>query len=169
MPTETGRGVQDVLIFRTSNHRCAILASRISELVLMPALIRLPAQPAILDGFLNLRGKAVPVVPLDRLFESDAPAPALYAPLVVIETSEGPLALRVEAVEEVVAVDLESMVSATASDSLNGCAEAQFQWLEQAVAMLSTEQLLLKKEETCVAALQAQAQARLESLESGRP
>jgi purine-binding chemotaxis protein CheW len=51
-------------------------------------------------------------------------------------------------------------------DSLNGCAEAQFDWNGRPVAMLSPERLLLAKERECVADLQAQMQRRLEYLEA---
>src|ERR1700761_2219226 len=104
MPAETSRGVHNVLIFRAAGQRCAIAAERVAELVLIPALLRLPAQPTVLDGFLNLRGAAVPVVALDRLFGAGAFAPGLHTPLIVLATSEGPLALRVQSVDDVATV-----------------------------------------------------------------
>lgn len=141
-------------------------SDRIAELILIPALIRVPGQPSILDGFLNLRGTAIPVVSLQRLFHHQAPEPDLHTPLLVITTSTGPLALRVDRLEEVVAIDGNSLLPYASVDSLNECATAQFEWNGQAVAMLSPERLLLTKERECLADLQAQTQERLESLEA---
>jgi purine-binding chemotaxis protein CheW len=157
---------QDVLIFRVGGLRCAIAAGRIAELILMPALARLPGQPAILDGFMNLRGAAIPVASLHRLFELWAPEPHVHSPLVTIKTSSGLLALRADSIEEVAAVEGAAMMPCGPGDSLNGCAEAQFDWNGRPVAMLSPERLLLAKERECVADLQSQMQRRLEDLEA---
>jgi purine-binding chemotaxis protein CheW len=156
---------QDVLILRVAGLRCAIAADCIGELILMPALTRLPGQPAILDGFMNLRGAAVPVASLHRLFELWAPEPHVHSPLVTIKTSGGLLALRADSLEEVAAVDSAAMLPCDAGDSLNGCAEAQFDWNGRPVAMLSSERLFMAKERHCMADLQAQMQRRLDYLE----
>ena len=157
---------QDVLILRVAGLRCAIAADCIAELILMPALARLPGQPAILDGFMNLRGAAVPVASLHRLFELWAPEPHVHSPLVTIKTSGGLLALRADSLEEVAAVERAAMLPCEAGDSLNGCAEAQFDWNGRPVAMLSPESLFLAKERACMADLQAQMQRRLDDLEA---
>jgi chemotaxis signal transduction protein len=81
MRLEEPPDTRDVLILCVAGLRCAIAADRIAELILMPELSRLPGQPAILDGFMNLRGAAVPVASLHRLFELWAPEPHLHSPL----------------------------------------------------------------------------------------
>jgi purine-binding chemotaxis protein CheW len=156
----------DVLILRAGTDTCAMPSERIAELILIPALIRVPGQPSILDGFLNLRGTAIPVISLQRLFHQQAPEPGLHTPLLVLTTSTGPLALRVDRLEEVAAIDGNSLLPYASMDSLNECATAQFEWNGQAVALLSPERLLLVKERECLADLQAQTQQRLESLQA---
>lgn len=156
----------DILIFRAGTYTCAIPSDQVAELILIPSLTRLPGQPAILDGFLNLRGVAIPVAPLLRLFLQHAPEPALHTPLILVRTSNGLLALRVDTVEEVVALDDDALLPYAPADSLNDCAVAQFHWNGQEVALLSAERLLLTKERECIAVLQAQIQQRLENLEA---
>ena len=85
-----------VLIFRAAGHYCAIRSEWIVELTLMPHLLRLPAQPALLDGFFNFRGTPLAVMPLHRLFQLNAPEPGIYLPLLVVRTSRGLLALRAD-------------------------------------------------------------------------
>jgi purine-binding chemotaxis protein CheW len=157
---------QEVLILRAGSYVCGIPSDQIAELILMPALIRLPGQPAILDGFMNLRGTAVPVASLLCLFQQSAQEPDLHSPLVAIRTSHGILALRVDRVEEVATVERTALLPYGPADSLNACAEAHFHWNGQVVALLSPQRLLLTKERDCVADLQAQMQRRLENLEA---
>ena len=104
------QAAQDVLIFRVGTNVCAIVASSVAELILMPALMQPPGQPAILDGFLNLRGRAVPVVSAHQLFHLTLAEPDLHTPLIAIYTAAGPLALRVDSVEEVTAVDYDALL-----------------------------------------------------------
>jgi purine-binding chemotaxis protein CheW len=158
--------MQEVLIFRAGTHLCAVPSEQVAELILMPSLIRLPGQPAVLDGFLNLRGAAVPVAPLLSLFLQPSPEPALHTPLILIKMPNGPLALRVDTVEEAVALDYDALLPYTPADSLNHCATAQFHWNGQEVALLSPERLLLVKERECIAGLQSQMQQRLANLEA---
>ena len=160
------QATRDVLILRVGSYACAIPSKQVAELILMPALIRLPGQPAILDGFMNLRGAAVPVTSLHRLFQLPAPEPDLHTPLIAIRTPNGLLALRADTVEEVAAVDDAALMPYAPMDSLNHCAKAQFHWNGQEVALLSPDLLLLAKERECVAGLQAQMQRRLEDLEA---
>ncbi len=160
------QAIRNVLILHAADHACGIATDRIAELVLLPALVRAPGQPDILDGFLNLRGAMVPVASLHRLFQRPAPEPHLYTPLVAIRTASGLLALRVDRVEEVAAVEPGALMPYAAEDSLNECAEAQFDWNGKAVALLSIERLLLAKERECIAGLQAQMQRRLANIEA---
>jgi purine-binding chemotaxis protein CheW len=158
--------MHDILIFRAGTYICAVPSDQVAELILLPSLIRLPGQPAILDGFLNLRGATVPVAPMLSLFLQPAPEPALHTPLIVIKMPNGLLALRVDTVEEAVALDDDALFSYAPADSLNDCAIAQFHWNGQEVALLSPERLLLTKERECIAGLQAQMQQRLENIEA---
>jgi purine-binding chemotaxis protein CheW len=165
MRAQSPQAIRSVLIFRVAGYTCAIASHRAVELVLIPALIQAPGQPEILDGFLNLRGIMVPVVCVHRLFQREAPEPQLYTPLITIRTADGLLALRVDSAEEVAAVEDGALLPYGPEDSLNECAEAQFDWRGQAVALLSIERLLLAKERDCLAALRAQMQQRLADIE----
>ena len=160
------QAIRDVLILHAAEFACAIPSDRIAELIFIPALIRAPSQPELLDGFLNLRGAMVPVAPLHRLFHRPAPEPDLYTPLVAVRAPVGLLALRADSLDDVATVDDASLVPYTREDSLNECAEAQFEWNGESVALLSIERLLLQKERECIAAFQLQMEQRLANLEA---
>jgi purine-binding chemotaxis protein CheW len=163
---EGSASAQSALLFRAAGHLCAIPSNRVTELVLLPELLRVPAQPALLDGFLNLRGVPVPVVSFARLFGQDSPAPDLHTPLVLVHAPGGLLALRVDRVEDVAAVPPDAILPAAAHDSLNECAEGQFPWNGEIAVLLAADRLLLRKEQECVADLEALARQRLEALEA---
>lgn len=134
----------------------------------MAALAQSPGQPSILEGFLNLRGVAVPVVRLDRLF-AFPPAPVgLYTPLIVLKGPRHPTALLVDSILDLAASPAEAWQPLDDSSSFNGCARAQLDWNGRRIIVLAPERLLLEQERQCLADLQSQAQRRIGELE-GKP
>ena len=57
------------------------------QILPLPYLAQVPGQPAVVAGYCNLRGAAVPVIRLDRLFQGEAEAPGLYAHLLLLENA----------------------------------------------------------------------------------
>lgn len=151
-----------LVIFRAAEYTCAIRSSQVAELLLMPEVVGVTGQPGLLDGFFNLRGSIVPVVALHRLFQKAAPDPGLYTPLIVLANRARPLALRVDAVEELAAVEQGDILPCSPQDSLNDCAEGQFEHGERQVVLLAPERLLLAKESMCLADLAARVRERLD-------
>ena len=60
---------QNVLIFHTSGLDCAFPLEAVQEIVPMATLYCPPGMPSGLAGFLDLRGTAVPIIRVDRLFD----------------------------------------------------------------------------------------------------
>ena len=58
---------RDVLVFRLADQQYGIPVGEVQEIVPMARLVRSASLPAVIDGFLNLAGRAVAVVPLRRL------------------------------------------------------------------------------------------------------
>lgn len=159
-------GARSFLIFRAADYTCAIPSGQIVQLVLMPELVRVAGQPALLEGFFNLRGTVVPVVTFHRLFQKAVPVPQVHTPLIVIFAPGGLLALRVDSVDEIAVVEESSISESSSQDSLNQCARGQFRRGEEQVVVLAPERLLLAKERMCIADLELLARERLDSLEA---
>jgi chemotaxis signal transduction protein len=140
-----------------------VAAADVREIVFLPALTRVPGQPPVLDGFLNLRGRAVPVITLGRLFDLDAAAFTLHTPLVILDGGE-PVALAVDRVEEVAVIS--AWLPAPEGHSFNDCAVAAFDFGGRGATLLDARRILLEKERQFVAALEASAQAQIDSLGS---
>ncbi len=153
-----------LLIFEACGQDCALPLEAIQEIVPMAALASSPGQPAILEGFLNLRGTAVPVVRFDRLFGLPAQAAGLYTPLIVLKGAPPPAALEVGSVAEIAEPPAEAWQEIDESSSLNGCARAQVRLGGRQVSVLDPGRLLIEQERRRIEELRAELQRRIEGV-----
>ncbi len=156
-----------LLIFQLGDHSLAVSAIEVQEIVLMPALLHSPGQPAVLSGFLNLRGTAAPVIQLHRLFDIPAPEPDLHTPLVIVRSVARTMALQVDRVDDVIRVEESALIPLSQEASFNGCAEAEFSWQGRTTVLLSVERLLLQEESRRLTEMQSRVQGYLDDLTAG--
>src|SRR5688500_4627673 len=90
-----------VLVFRMAGQQYAIPLREALEILPMAEIARSPSLPATVAGFLNVGGKAVVVVRLDRLFGLPDMPTELYTPLLLLRDTSPPLALVVEGVSRI--------------------------------------------------------------------
>lgn len=160
--------VRDLLVFQLGQQRCGLPVEKVQEIVPMAALVCPPGLPSLLEGFLNLRGTAVPVVRLDRLFRLPPWSPGLYTPLVVVRGGAHPMALLAGRVDSVVRAPESAWLPVEAEHCFNDCTEAEV-LLEpdgEPIHLLSCERLLLEQERRRIAELQATAQQYCQDLEA---
>lgn len=112
MPLGVGADASDptgprYLVVRSGALRVGIPLEQAREILPTRSLTRLPGAPAWIAGLLNLRGRVLTVVDLDRRLGADA----AVGPVVVVEVEGRALGLRVTAVDAVrAAVDGERAV-----------------------------------------------------------
>lgn len=92
------------LTFRASGRVYALPAGIVGEIIDMPAVTRVPQGPPCLLGIANLRGNVLPVVALNRLLDLGEASDSPCRRAIVID-SDAPLALAVDQVDGLVAVD----------------------------------------------------------------
>jgi purine-binding chemotaxis protein CheW len=155
-----------LLVFAIAGRSCAVPVEAVQEIVPMAALAHIPGQPSLLEGFLNLRGTAVPVLRLSRLFDLSPAEPGLHTPLIVLRGQPHAAGLLVDAVVEIACADRAGGLPIPENDCFNDCVQAQVEIGGRVVHVLSPERLLLEKERQCVAELRAQAQRYLDELEA---
>jgi purine-binding chemotaxis protein CheW len=153
-----------VLLFWLGSNLYAISTSPVREVLPIAALTAAPGQPPIIRGFLNVRGSAVPVIRLRRLFGFDERDPRRYTPLILVDSGSAMLALEVDALEEVVEHDEAATQPLAAGHSANDCAEGMIAWNGREAILLSFKRLLLAQEMERVRALQGAMQERLNAL-----
>jgi len=157
-------GRRDLLVFDISGKFCALPVEDLLEIIPMASLSRPPSMPTIMEGFLNLRGTAVPVISLSRMFRLQERPLELYTPIIVVRGRDYPLAFLVDHVTQILPLSFEDAVALQKDHSFNDCAEAQAATREVVVHIFSSKRLLIEKERQCLNEFQVMEQRRLNEL-----
>jgi purine-binding chemotaxis protein CheW len=157
-----------LLIFQIAGYECAIPCERVQEVVSMAAMARSPGQPAMIEGFLNLRGEAIPVVILRRLFALPQIEPGIHTPVIIVRLGDTLTGLLVDRVNEVTTIDSEEIKPLEQEHSFNGCADAYINFDGRRIVLLDCDRLLLKEEQERITELQSAMQFRLRQLDQAR-
>lgn len=101
------------LTFSLRNERFAIPVAQVREILDLVPVIRVPQQPDFISGVINLRGKVLPVVDLNRKFGLATSATSRDTCIVVIEFTDshgcGEIGALVDAVHEVIVLTAEEI------------------------------------------------------------
>lgn len=157
---------RDVLVFRVAGGACALPLEAVEELVPYAELSRPPGLPSVVDGFLNLGGTAVAVLRLDRLFDLPAGRAGLSSLLIILR-AEPPAALLADSATQILSPP-KNAFAPIGERTFNNCAEAEIHIRGEVIHLLNPERVLLEKERSAIAELQARAQACLDELEAHR-
>lgn len=105
-PRADRRDETEMMAFRLGELRCAIPLASLREVRSMRLITPLPGVPPHILGARGVRGEVLTVVALGRLFGQASPATEGDERLLVVEVEGAAIALAVDAVEGVLAVDL---------------------------------------------------------------
>jgi len=158
-----------VLLFNLARQTYALPLQELQEIVPMAQLVRPPGMPSFVAGFLHLRGEAIPVVRLDRLFGVSDTTLGLYTPLLVLRHSDNRMALVVDKVERIVNVAANGILPVPADHSFNDCADGMFTYEGGIILLLSAERILQEKEHQWLAEFQDHTQQLLREWEGANP
>jgi purine-binding chemotaxis protein CheW len=159
LPPEPHRAL---LVFDLAGRLAALPFENVERITPMAELARPPTLPSSLEGILNLAGRSVPVLRLDRLLQLPEQSSGLYSMLVVMKgLSEGRIAMLVDRVSEVLAIPASALLPVGNEHSFNGCVEAVASVRGQMIHLLSPTRILLAKEQQMLSEFQAMAQERL--------
>ncbi|CAN5899649.1 chemotaxis protein CheW [soil metagenome] len=93
-----------LLLTQLSDTRIGFSASAVREIVRSVAIAPLSSAPAVIEGAINLRGAVIPVVDVRRRLGMPARANTPDQFLVILETSDRLIAVRVDDVADVVEI-----------------------------------------------------------------
>lgn len=156
---------QQFLIFHLSGLDCAFPLEAVREIVPMARLSSPPGLPSGLAGLLNLRGTAVPIVRLDRLFDLPEQQGGLHTPMIVLRGLLGSIGVLVDSVRGIVPVPSAQLVDIPNEHTFQGCATAVMQLDGDLIHLLSPTALLKANEFRVLADYSAMSQARRLHLE----
>jgi purine-binding chemotaxis protein CheW len=151
---------QNFLIFHLSGLDCAFPLEKVREIVPMAMLSSPPGMPSGLAGFLDLRGSAIPIVRLDRLFDLREQRPGLHTPMIVLRGIGSPIGILVESVRGIVPVAAAALLDLPEVGTFHGCATASFELGGGLIHLLSLDNLLEASEIRLLAEYSAMAQTR---------
>ena len=157
--------MQNLLVFSCSGMECAFSLEAVREIVPMARLSSPPGLPAALAGFLDLRGTAIPIIHLDRLFQLPEQLRGLHTPMIILRGVDGPIGVLVESVRGIVPVTSARLLLIPDDGTFQGCATATLDLDGGLVHLLSPAALLAANENRLVAGYTATSQERLQLLE----
>jgi len=129
----------------------------------MAQLARPPGLPASLEGILNLTGRAVPVLRLDRLLALPEQPTGLYSMLILLNgIAKDRIAILVDRVNEILSIPENAFLPVAGDHSFNACAEAAVSVRGEIAHMLSPARILFEKEREALSQVQAMAERRLQ-------
>jgi purine-binding chemotaxis protein CheW len=133
---------QNFLIFHSSGLDCAFLLETVREIVPMATLSSPPGLPSGLAGFLDLRGTAIPIIRLDRLFDLPEQQPGLHTPMIVLRGVLGPTGILVASVRGIVQVPSSQLLDIPVGRAFQDCATGSMQLDGDLIHVLSSAALL---------------------------
>jgi purine-binding chemotaxis protein CheW len=151
---------QNLLVFHSSGLNCAFPLEAVREIVPMASLSSPPGLPSGLLGFLDLRGAAIPIVRLDRLFDLPEQKPGLHTPMIVLRGVLGPIGILVESVRGIESVPSSRLLEIPADGTFRGCAMAALELDGDLIHLLSPAALLAANEDRLAADYSAMSQTR---------
>ena len=151
---------QNLLIFHLSGLDRAFPLEAVREIVPMAMLFSPPGMPSGLEGFLDLRGTAIPIVRLDRLFDLCEQRPGLHTPMIVIRGTGDPIGILVDSVPGIVPMAATRLLDLPERDTFRSCARASFDLDGDLIHLLSPDALLQANEVRLLAEYSVMAQTR---------
>lgn len=152
------------LMLDVAGTACALPREAVAEVLPLPELQAAPASGGWLAGFVNLGGRAVPVLdlaPILGLRELGSSA-GLYAHLVLAQDRS--LAWLVDRVADLALVSASAQRPADPAASLNGCVAAELALSDRLIPALDPKRLLTEAERMRVEGLTRAAATRLSAL-----
>lgn len=101
-----------LIVFTMDDRRYALPLRAVDRVVRMVAVTPLPKAPDIVLGVVNIEGRVIPVINMRRRFRLPEREIALTDQLVVAHTVRRPVALVADAVLDVIACPVQSLIAA---------------------------------------------------------
>lgn len=158
-----------LVVFRLCGQGFALAVESVAEVVPFAWLDRPPGLPAVMEGILNLGGRAVAVLRTDRILGLGDGRFGLDASILVLRgEGEGALlGLLVEHVDGVPSGEEARAMGLDPRRSFNGCVVDQLELGGRTLHLLDAARLLLEEETARLAEFRATAEARLGRLADG--
>jgi len=98
-----------VVVFSLNDELCGAETSQVNEIVKYQEINKVPRMPKFIEGLINLRGKVVPVINLNKRFELGETNVTKKTKIIITQINEGFLGFIVNDVSEIVKFSSENI------------------------------------------------------------
>jgi purine-binding chemotaxis protein CheW len=155
---------QHFLLFNVGDYYFCLGLADIFRIIHFSALLQPAGMPAILEGFLNLRGSPIPVINLARLLNQPEVKQNLYTPLIILKDGPDKFALLVEGVSEIISFQKDEMVQFQKGEIFNEIILGELKYGELDIFLLDKKKILLEKEQKRIDEFKKVAVERIKNL-----
>lgn len=138
-------------------------AEHVREIIPTATTAKLPGQPSILEGFLDLRGAILPIVRLAGLFGLPF-VPNAWSHIIVTNVPGSQIGLFVDGVDDLLTIEADELHPLAPKHSVNEYAEAGFTVEDREYVLLDAGRLLLAEEKSRIRELEDQVKRRLDTI-----
>ncbi|MDK2825149.1 purine-binding chemotaxis protein CheW [Methanolobus vulcani] len=109
----SGNGPTDELlqmvVFQLGGEEFGVEIMKVQEIIRMPEITQIPQSPEFVEGVINLRGRIIVVINLDKRFNLASKEVDAHSRIIVVEIGENVVGMIVDSVNEVLRIPRSSV------------------------------------------------------------
>lgn len=98
---ESSKSEEQIVVFHLRDQTYGIDIESVLEIIRMESITRVPGTPDFVEGFINLRGRIVPIMDLANWFGLEASETTESSRIIIVEASGATVGMIVDSVSEV--------------------------------------------------------------------
>ncbi len=149
----------EILVFEVHGQQFGLRSEDVLEVLRAATLTPMPNVPRAIEGLLNLRGRAVPVLNTRAMFGFPEQAMRHSDHLVLLRSGDQPVALRVDRALDLIALEVEMPEASEPKGSASYFVDLVVNTADGMVHVLDSTQLLSENEISSVVGLLADRSA----------
>jgi len=106
---DVSESLLQLVVFQLSGEEFGVEIMKVQEIIRIPEITQIPQSPDFVEGVINLRGKVIVVVNLDKRFNFTSKEVDDHSRIVVIEIGNSVLGMIVDSVNEVLRIPKSSV------------------------------------------------------------
>lgn len=156
----SGTGSTDELlqmvVFQLGGEEFGVEIMKVQEIIRMPEITQIPQSPEYVEGVINLRGKIIVVINLDKRFNLSSKDVDEHSRIIVVEIGDNVVGMIVDSVNEVLRINASSIdpapelvTSSVSKEYITGVGKLD----DRLLILLDLAKVLNKKEVENIASL----------------
>jgi purine-binding chemotaxis protein CheW len=98
-----------MVVFQLGGEEFGVEIMKVQEIIRMPEITQIPQSPEFVEGVINLRGRIIVVINLDKRFNLASKEVDAHSRIIVVEIGENVVGMIVDSVNEVLRIPKSSV------------------------------------------------------------